>query len=102
MGTVVAQQVPTWDPPTFATVGVATGQVLATNIARVCATIVNDAVNDVYIGIGAAAVVGSGIRLNAEGGVLQIGGPGGISLTSQAINAISAVAAQNVTVHEAT
>ncbi len=101
MGTVVVQQSPVWNPPTFGTVGLASGQILAANIARVCATIVNDAANDVYIGIGAPAVVGSGIRLNLGGGVLQIGGPGGIALTSQAINAISAAAAQNVAIHEA-
>ena len=101
MGTIVVQQSPVWTAPTFGTAGLVSGQVLAANIARVCATIVNDAANDIYIGIGAPAVVGSGIRLNSGGGVLQIGGPGGIALTNQAINAISGVAAQNLTVHEA-
>ena len=101
MGTVVVQQSPIWDAPTFGTVGIVSGQILAFNVARVCATIVNDAPNDVYIGIGAPAVVGSGIRLNSGGGSLQIGGPGGISLTSQAINAITTAPAQNVTIHEA-
>lgn len=86
--------------PAFVSVGTSTTVILAANDLRLCVIIVNDAADDVYIGIGAAAVVGSGIRLNSGGGSLQIGGPGGIALTLQAINGISNTAAQNVTVQE--
>ncbi len=92
----------TYAAPTAVSVGTATTVILAANDLRLCAIIVNDAADDVYIGIGAAAVVGSGIRLNSGGGSLQVGGPGGIALTLQAINGISNTAAQNVTVHEGT
>lgn len=102
MGTVVVQQSPIWNPPTFGVVGLASAQIIPFNVARVCATVVNDSSVPVYIGIGAPAVVGSGILLVAGGGSLQIGGPGGISLTSQAIFAINGILAlANVTIHEA-
>lgn len=53
---------------TFATVGVASAEALAANVNRRCATFVNDSANTIYLAFGAAAVVGSGIRLNANGG----------------------------------
>lgn len=101
-GMDVKQAAQTYAAPTFATVGVATGVVLAANASRRMAIIVNDAADDVYLGIGAAAVVGSGIRLNANGGSVQIGGWGGLILSTQVINGISNTAGQNVTVHEVT
>jgi hypothetical protein len=89
----------TWAAPTNATVGVASGAVLAANASRKGAIIVNDSNRVIYLGIGAAAVVGSGIRLNANGGSYEISA---LNLSTQVINGIASVAGNNVTVHEAT
>ena len=42
--------------------------------------------------------MGSGIRLNSDGGVYEINS---INLSTQAVNAISSFASKNLTVHEA-
>ena len=58
---------------TYATVlGVST-LVLAANVNRVGADFVNDSVDVIYLARGNDAVVGSGIRLNANGGSYSIG-----------------------------
>lgn len=86
-----------WNAPTFVAVGVASGLALAANANRKGATFVNDSVNTIYLGIGANAVVGSGIRLNANGGAYEING---FNLNVQAINAIATGAASNMGIHE--
>ena len=58
---------------TFATVGVVSTLVLATNTRRVDTEIVNDGDETVYLARGNAAVMGSGIRINARGGSYRIG-----------------------------
>ena len=58
---------------TFATVGAVSTLVLAANVNRVDAEIVNDGDETVYLARGNAAVMGSGIRLNANGGSYRIG-----------------------------
>jgi len=58
---------------TFATVGVVSTLVLAENLRRVDAEIVNDGEESVYLARGNAAVIGSGMRINARGGSYRIG-----------------------------
>lgn len=58
---------------TFATVGIVSTLVLATNRRRVDTEIVNDGDETVYLARGNAAVMGSGIRINARGGSYRIG-----------------------------
>jgi len=92
-------KVVTWAAPAFATVGVASAEVLAENKQRRGVVFVNDSANQIYLGVGAAAVVGSGIRLNANGGAYEINGD---NLTTQDIRAIATAASSNLTIMEAT
>jgi hypothetical protein len=85
--------------PTFATIGTSTGVLLASNASRKGCTFVNDSSGTIYLGFGASAVVGSGIRLNANGGSFTMNP---MTFTTQAINAISTSASCNVTVQEFT
>jgi hypothetical protein len=54
--------------PFKATVGATSSLVLAANTDRVGLTLTNDSDTDVYLGFGAAAVMNTGDRLNANGG----------------------------------
>ena len=72
LNTAVALHKFTTPTNTFATVGVASALALAANANRKYAIFVNDSANIIYLGLGAAAVVGSGIRLNANGGSYEI------------------------------
>ena len=83
--------------PTFATVGVASGVIVAANATRLYISLVNDSANTIWLAFGAAAVVGSGTRLNANGGALVMGANG---LSRQDIRGIALVAGSNVTVQE--
>ena len=58
---------------TFATVTNASAICLAANTRRVEADFINDGDVVIYLARGAAAVVGSGQRLNANGGSYHIG-----------------------------
>jgi Ni,Fe-hydrogenase maturation factor len=89
----------TWAAPTFATVGVASGAALAANANRKGAVFVNDSANLIYLGIGAAASVGRGIRLNRQGGSYEMNAT---NLSTQVVNAIATGAGSNLCVHEAT
>ena len=80
-------------------VGTATTVVLAANANRKYALIVNDSDTVVYLAIGAAAVLNSGIRLNAGGGSYEVNWT---NLHALAINGISSIAAKIVTVTEGT
>ena len=57
----------------FATVGAASTLVLAANPHRVDCDFTNDSEETIYLARGNAAIVGSGIRLNANGGTYHIG-----------------------------
>ena len=46
--------------------------VLTANANRICASFVNDSDTPIYLAFGHAAVVGAGIRLNANGGRYEI------------------------------
>jgi len=82
---------------TFATVGAVTTLVLAANPNRVGAEFVNDSTQVMYLARGNDAVVGSGIRLNANGGSYSIGTD---NLWEGAVNAICADGQANMTVSE--
>ena len=56
---------PTHSAPTA---GVASGVILAANANRLYALFVNDSDTVVYLAFGVAAVVNTGVRLNANGG----------------------------------
>ncbi len=79
------------------TVGVATGVALALNVARANAVFVNDSDETIYLARGNDAVVGSGIRLNANGGSYEIDSG---NLFLGIINAIATGADANLTVSE--
>ena len=95
----VKGQTITWAAPGFSTVGVTSSVVLAANANRKGATFINDSVNEIYLGIGAAAGVGSGKRLNANGGSYEINL---MNLSTQVVNAIATGASSNLCVDEAT
>lgn len=57
---------------TYATVGAVSTLILAANPNRIWAEIVNDGDEEFYLSRGNAAVMNSGRRINAEGGVHSI------------------------------
>jgi hypothetical protein len=55
-----------------ATVGATSTKILSFNSARAYLLLVNDGTEDIYISLGAAAVINKGLRLNADGGVIEL------------------------------
>lgn len=84
--------------PTFATVGVASAQVVASNSSRKGLTLVNTSANTIYLGFGSPAVIGSGDVLYPHG-VFEMDE---YSFTTGAINAIASAASSNLTIQEYT
>lgn len=82
--------------PSFVTVGSTSTVVLSADNAKKCEyiAIVNDSNQEIYIGIGSAAVVGSGIRLNSGGGSLVFESN---NVPKVAINAICVSGSKNLT-----
>lgn len=80
-------------------VGVASTVVVAANNARRGLVLVNDSDSDIYIARGTAAVVGSGIKLNAGGGTFENDSKKD-GLPVDDFNAISTAAAKNLSVTE--
>lgn len=78
-------------------VGAITTVALAANRLRVHAVFVNDSVQTIYLGLGVAAVMNDGIRLNANGGSYEINRD---NLFLGAVNAISNLGAATITVAE--
>ncbi len=72
----------------------ASGAIVAANANRKYLLLINDSDTVIYLGFGAAAVLNSGIRLNANGGFYEMSGAQG-NLYVGAINGIHAVAAVN-------
>jgi len=56
-------------------VGSSNTQVLAANSSRKLLILVNDSDEDIYIALGATAILNSGIRLNKKGGSLTLDDP---------------------------
>ncbi len=90
-----------YSAPDNATVGATTTVVLAANGSRTYLLLVNDSDSVIYLAIGAPAVVGSGIRLNANGGACEMIKDVGGNWSLQAVNAISTAAGKNLTIQEA-
>ena len=82
---------------TFATVGVASAVALAANVNRVDCDFVNDSDNIIYLARGNAAIIGSGIRINPNGGSYRIGTN---NLFYGAIYGIATAAGSNLTISE--
>ncbi len=91
----------TYTTPTHTapTAGIATGVILSANANRVYALFVNDSDTTVYLALGAAAVVNTGIRLNALGGNYEMSKKIG-NLYTGAVNGISGIAGKVVLVTE--
>ena len=85
------------ESPTSASVGVASGQLLAANTSRMGLTLVNTSVNTISIGIGATAVLNSGITLNASGGTWVMDE---VTFSTAAINAIAGAASSNIAIQQ--
>ena len=73
---------------TVVTAAVASTLALAANANRKYAIFVNDSDETLYLGLGAAAVLNKGIRLNASGGSYEMSALGG-NLYAGAVYAIS-------------
>lgn len=82
---------------TFATVGAATTEIRPATPRRVDCDFVNDSDQVMYLARGNDAVIGSGIRLNPNGGSYHIGTN---NLFLGAINAICADGQANITISE--
>ena len=80
------------------TVAVSTTAIIAANGQRRFAIIVNDSNEDIYLGLGEAAVLNKGIRLNALGGSFTTDGT---NLFTGAINGICVSGSNVVTFVEA-
>jgi hypothetical protein len=80
-------------------VGIASTAILAANPDRRYLLLVNDSNANIYVSLGAAAVLYTGIRLNAGGGWYEM--LDGQNLYTGAVNAIAAAAAKNLTYLEA-
>jgi len=78
-------------------VGSSSTAILSENLDRKYMALVNDSDEPIYIGIGEAAVLNEGIRLNNGGGTYELVGP---DLHSNAINGISTSGSKNITVAE--
>lgn len=80
------------------TVGATTTAVLVANGARKYAVIINDSNEAIYIGLGVDAEMNKGIRLNANGGTLNLSGDRPFR---GAVNAICASGGKNLCILEA-
>lgn len=85
--------------PTAASVGAASGEVVAANSLRRGLILVNTSANRISLGIGATAVLDSGITLMASGGSWSMGPE---DFTTAAINAIASGAGSNLSIQEFT
>lgn len=80
-----------------ATVGTASTSILASNTNRMGCVITNTGIRDVFIGIGASAVLNQGIFLSSNGGVWVMDD---YTFTTQAINGIVLASTTNVSIQE--
>lgn len=83
--------------PTLATVGVASAQVLPLNTARTSLRMINTSSNTIFLGLGQAAVLNSGMVLIASGGTWNMDAG---DFTTQAIFAIASGAGSNLAIQE--
>lgn len=64
-----------FNAPSSVTVGATSTSVLAENLSRKYLCLCNDSNETIYLSLGAAAQMNKGIRLNANGGVVEWFGP---------------------------
>jgi hypothetical protein len=83
--------------PTSASVGTGSGQVLAANASRTGLVLVNLSSNTISLGLGAAAVLNSGITIFANGGVWEMDGN---TFTTDAIFAIASGSSSSLAIQE--
>ena len=90
MGTItVGGQSGVFLAPVGVNVTTSDAEVLAARRRRNMVVLVNDSDTDIYLATdGETAVLNRGVRINSGGGSAQYGGPGGLPLTTGAINAI--------------
>jgi hypothetical protein len=84
---------------TAVSVGATSTSVLAAKAGRKYALIINDSDSTIYLKIGSAAALNTGIRLNANGGSYEMYAAAG-NLDTRAINAISSGAGKTLLVTE--
>lgn len=84
--------------PTVASVGVASASAVAANATRRGLILQNNSINTIYLGIGATAVIGSGVTLY-PGGSYQMDVS---SLSTAVVNAIATGAASSMAIQEFT
>ena len=84
---------------TFVTVGAVSTLVRAVNLWRAELDLVNDSDQSIYLGFGNAAVIGSGKRLNTQGGAYHMGPE---NLWYGTVNAICADGQANLCISEGT
>ena len=84
---------------TFTTVGIVSTQVRPATLNRAELDLVNDSNDTIYLGFGNLAVIGSGKRLNTQGGSYHMGPE---NLFYGTINAICAGGQANLCVSEGT
>ena len=97
VGTISTKNALTAAAPTYATVGVTSASAVAANANRKGLLLVNTSANYISIGIGAAAVLYSGITLNPSGGAFWMDE---YSFSTGAIYAIASGATSNLAIQE--
>lgn len=85
--------------PTAVTIAASNTSVLASTAARKGLIVVNTSVNTISLGLGAAAVLNSGITLNPSGGTWVMDE---FNFTTGAVNAIASAGSSNLSVQEFT
>lgn len=95
-GVVSTKTALTASSPTFATVGVASAQAVASNANRKGLVLVNTSANTIYLGLGATAVIGSGVTIYPQGVFVM----DEYMFTTGAVNAIASAASSNLTIQE--
>ena len=93
---VITRSALTANSPTFATVGVASAQALASNTSRKGLTITNTSSNTISIAFGATAVLNSGITLTAYASFSM----DEYSFSTSAINCIASAVSSNLSIQE--
>lgn len=83
--------------PTAASVGVTSASAVAANASRTGLVLINTSNNTISLGLGAAAVLSSGITLNPNGGTWEMDN---FSFYRGAINAIASGASSNMAIQE--
>lgn len=89
-----------WQGPSFATVTAVSSQVLAANVNRNAAVLVNDSDTDIYISFRIPAVANRGIRLNSNGGVIVLSRWGSLFTTGAIFAVHASTGNKNLTVQE--